>query len=150
MNGEIVCYPAKLRVNMTTAVEYVPQRLPFLSRKVMGDWYTMRNSPPNVRCYAVISQNTKTLFLWDDAAQQWFENADTFDQRAEYQRNKLRPQGVDIAKLSTNHMAIVMFVGYAHYIKARMGLVKGSVDSMGYAFAGERIRINPTLRRNVP
>lgn len=151
---EIVSYPMKLRVNMKTAVEYVPLRLPFKSRKVMGDWWVMHNSPPNVKCYAVISENTKTLFLWDDDCQQWFENIDRhFDnQRTGYHRTKLRPQGVELVPLTTNEIEMVMFVGYRHLTKARMGLAKASVQhgNITFGYGGERIRMLPTMKRNTP
>lgn len=91
------------------AREMVDARQAFRGSNVWGEWGV--NSYDN-KLYGVYSYRyTWPLFVYDHAADVWYENDSQFSQTTSRHRNQCRPTGVPTVKCSVEDMRIVAVSG---------------------------------------
>ena len=87
------------------AREHVEQLKPFRGSNLWGEW---SSSDGETRRYVVFSYRyTFPLYVYDELADQWYENHTQFSQTTTRHRSQCRPTGVETIKLSLQDMEIV-------------------------------------------
>ena len=87
------------------AREHVEQLKPFRGSNLWGEW---SSSDGQTRRYVVFSYRyTFPLYVYDELADQWYENHTQFSQTTSRHRTQCRPTGVETIKLSLQDMEIV-------------------------------------------
>jgi hypothetical protein len=87
------------------AREHVEQLKPFRGSNLWGEW---SSSDGETRRYVVFSYRyTFPLYVYDELADQWYENHTQFSQTTSRHRTQCRPTGVETIKLSVGDMEIV-------------------------------------------
>ncbi len=87
------------------AREHVEQRKPFRGSNLWGEWAEYGGE---VRRYVVYSYRyTFPLFVYDQIADQWYENNTQFSNTTTRHRSQCRPHGVETIKLCVADMEIV-------------------------------------------
>ena len=87
------------------AREHVEQLKPFRGSNLWGEW---SSSDGETRRYVVFSYRyTFPLYVYDELADQWYENHTQFSQTTTRHRSQCRPTGVETIKLSVADMEIV-------------------------------------------
>lgn len=87
------------------AREHVEQLKPFRGSNLWGEW---SSSDGETRRYVVFSYRyTFPLYVYDELADQWYENHTQFSSTTSRHRSQCRPTGVETIKLSVGDMEIV-------------------------------------------
>lgn len=88
------------------AREHVEQLKPFRGSNLWGEWTVWE--PDSLRRFVVYSYRyTFPLYVYDELAEQWYENDTQFSQTTTRHRALCRPSGVTTIKLGVKDMEIV-------------------------------------------
>jgi hypothetical protein len=91
------------------ARDMVDERKPFRGSNTWAEWSV--NAYDN-KLYVVYSYRYSwPMFVYDDTADTWYENASQFSQTTSRHRNQCRPTGVDTVKCGVDDMRILAVSG---------------------------------------
>ena len=91
------------------ARDMVDKRLPFRGSNTWAEWGV--NAYDN-KLYVVYSYRYSwPMFVYDEVADQWYENSSQYSQTTSRHRTQCRPSGVTTIKADTNDMKILAMCG---------------------------------------
>ena len=96
-----------MKIANREARKYVEARMPFVGSNILGEWTTVRDR----RVYCVYSYKWWLLFLYDEEADTWFENTESYSRTTSRHMSQCRPHNVLTLKCDLRTIKDAVYLG---------------------------------------
>lgn len=96
-----------MKIANRQARKYVETRTPFVGSNTRAEWATARDR----RVYCVYSYKWWLLYLYDEEADVWFENTESFSRTTSKHLSQCRPHNVETIKCDLRTIKDAVYLG---------------------------------------